>query len=138
MIRLLHDAHQAHPDFHLPPHKPTKIFQLLPFWSLYQTQSWWQTFISDWNVLSLMHRHTGKHTLILLSLQMLWLHWGCGIYWHTHRFQYQWSKNTFCTASRQKSCCQPFLWLLCWQLDTTLSHVHIAFGTLMCQFFERG
>ena len=55
---------------------------------------WWHTFISDWNGLSMMQCQRQANPDITLTSDASGS-WGCGAYWNTHWFQYQWSEHTF-------------------------------------------
>ena len=54
---------------------------------------WWHTFISDWNGLSMMQSQRQANPDINLTSDASGS-WGCGAYWNTHWFQYQWSVHT--------------------------------------------
>ena len=54
---------------------------------------WWHSFITDWNGLSMMHQLHKKNPEIILTFDASGS-WGCGAFWNTEWFQYQWSAYT--------------------------------------------
>ena len=54
---------------------------------------WWHSFIAEWNGLSMMHQLHKKNPEIILTSDASGS-WGCGAFWNTEWFQYQWSAYT--------------------------------------------